>query len=56
MFDKLKALLASQAGATAVEYGLIVALIFLAMAAAVSQVATKTNIMWGKVSNQVTKD
>lgn len=56
MFDKLKALLTSQTGATAVEYGLIIALIFLAMAGAVSQVAQSTNGMWVRVSNEVTKN
>ncbi|HEX7783395.1 MAG TPA: Flp family type IVb pilin [Sphingobium sp.] len=40
-------------GATAVEYGLILALIFLAMTIAVKQVATKTINMWGNVSNAV---
>ncbi|WP_443971277.1 Flp family type IVb pilin [Sphingobium sp. CR28] len=53
MFGKLKALLSSQKGATAVEYGLILALIFLAMVASLSQVAEKTNNMWGNVSNKV---
>ncbi len=56
MFDKLKALFASQTGATAIEYALIISLIFLAMVGAVSQVATKTNSMWGKVSNEVSKN
>lgn len=53
MFGKLKALLSSQKGATAVEYGLILALIFLAMVASLSQVARNTNNMWGNVSNKV---
>jgi len=53
VFGKLKALLSSQKGATAVEYGLILALIFLAMVASLSQVAEKTNNMWGNVSNKV---
>ena len=39
--------------ATAVEYGLILALIFLAVAVAISGVATVTIDMWGNVSNQV---
>jgi pilus assembly protein Flp/PilA len=39
--------------ATAVEYGLILALIFLAIVGAISGVATVTTDMWGNVSNQV---
>lgn len=42
-----------QRGATAVEYGLILALIVLAIMAAVSNVATKTTGMWNNVSTQV---
>ena len=41
--------------ATAVEYGLILSLIFLAMVAAVKGVATETTEMWNNVSNAVTK-
>jgi pilus assembly protein Flp/PilA len=40
-------------GATAVEYGLILALIFLAVAGAVKGVATVTIGMWDNVSNEV---
>ena len=40
-------------GATAVEYGLILALIVLAMMAAVQQVASTTINMWGNVATQV---
>ncbi|MCE7797276.1 Flp family type IVb pilin [Sphingobium sufflavum] len=40
-------------GATAVEYGLIVALIVLAIIVAINQVATKTNGMWNNISNKV---
>lgn len=55
MFNKLKALMRSQSGATAVEYGLIVALIVLAIIASLANVADKTTGMWGKVSNEVSK-
>jgi pilus assembly protein Flp/PilA len=41
-------------GATAVEYGLILALVFLAVAGAIKGVATVTTDMWGNVSNEVT--
>jgi len=40
-------------GATAVEYGLILALIFLAVVGAVAGVADVTIEMWGNVSNAV---
>jgi pilus assembly protein Flp/PilA len=42
-----------QRGATAVEYGLILAMIFLAMCGALSLVATTTINMWDNVSEQV---
>ena len=40
-------------GATAVEYALIMALIFLAMVGAVGQFAETTINMWSDVSNKV---
>jgi pilus assembly protein Flp/PilA len=42
-----------QSGATAVEYGLILALIFLAMVVGVVAVGTSTSDLWGNISNQV---
>jgi pilus assembly protein Flp/PilA len=47
-------LVSSQKGATAVEYGLILAMIVIAIMTALSNVATKTNGMWSRVSNEVT--
>lgn len=41
-------------GATAIEYGLIIALIFLAIVGAVSSVADKTIGMWDHVETEVT--
>ncbi len=40
-------------GATAVEYGLILALIFLAVVGAVSTFASTTTTMWNDVSTKV---
>jgi pilus assembly protein Flp/PilA len=40
-------------GATAVEYGLILALVFIAMIAGVQAFASATTGMWSNVSNQV---
>lgn len=45
----LQALAANTRGATTIEYGLILALIFLAMILAVTAVATATDAMWGNV-------
>lgn len=52
----IRRLIASNKGATAVEYGLIVAMIVIAIMGALGTVASKTNVMWGNVSNQVTKN
>ncbi len=43
-------LMRSTRAATAVEYGLILALVFLAAVVAVSNVANATGNMWGEVS------
>lgn len=40
-------------GATAVEYGLILALIFLAMAGAISAFGGQAIAMWTNVANEV---
>lgn len=41
-------------GATAVEYGLILALVFLSMVGAVQTFGTEVIAMWGKVETAVT--
>ncbi|EXS69164.1 Flp family type IVb pilin [Sphingobium sp. Ant17] len=41
-------------GATALEYGLIIALIVLAMITALTSVANKTTNMWNNVQTEVT--
>lgn len=48
----LARLLRDQRGATAVEYGLILAMIVLAMLGALSGVANETNRMWGDVHSK----
>ncbi|MBB5706652.1 Flp family type IVb pilin [Sphingopyxis panaciterrulae] len=45
----------STRAATAVEYGLILALVFLAAVGAMSRVGTATINMWTKVSNASTE-
>lgn len=51
----LQDLVKDKRGATAVEYGLILSLIFLAMVVAIQGVATQTGQMWNNVSAEVTK-
>lgn len=53
---RLTDLIRDTRGATAVEYGLILALIFLTMVMAVRGVASETIQMWNNVSNEVTKN
>lgn len=51
---RLKDLMKDRKAATAVEYGLILSLIFLAMVVAVRGVASETTSMWNNVSEAVT--
>jgi pilus assembly protein Flp/PilA len=46
-------MLADRRGATAVEYGLILAMIVLAMFGALQTLADTTTTMWGDVSQKV---
>ena len=50
---KLHVLLACQRGATAIEYGLICALIVVAMIGALGQLGGGSNGMWTKVKDAV---
>ena len=50
----IKSLWRDSRGASAVEYGLIVALIVIAMIVALRQVANVTTTMWQDVNSQVT--
>ena len=52
----IKRLLRDDRGATAVEYGLIVTLIVIAMMAALQNVADETNGLWAVVSNRVSEN
>jgi pilus assembly protein Flp/PilA len=53
MVRPLRKLLKDKRGATAVEYGLIVSLVVLAMLAALWQLATTTIRMWDGISERV---
>lgn len=46
-------ILHDERGATAIEYGLIVALIVIAMTAALKDVANENTGLWGRTSNTV---
>lgn len=49
----LRRLIADRRGATAIEYGLIVALIAIAMSSALSLLGGGNGGMWTKISSQV---
>jgi pilus assembly protein Flp/PilA len=49
---KLQELRGCTRAATAVEYGLILALVFIAAMGAIGQVSTQTNGMWNNVSSK----
>lgn len=53
MIKFLKKLYLSEKGATAIEYGLIVALIAIAIVVAISGVGNSTGNMWNHVSDEV---
>lgn len=53
MKRRLRDLRRDDRGASAVEYGLIAAMIVLAMVAALTQVASSTTTMWNNVSEAV---
>lgn len=56
MYNFLSRLGADKKGATVVEYGLIIALIIIAIVGAVNGVATTTTDMWNNVSSVVTEN
>ncbi|MFN2100936.1 Flp family type IVb pilin [Altererythrobacter sp. MF3-039] len=55
MFNILNDIRDDISGATAVEYGLILALIFLALVSAVENVGTEINSTWNNVSSKVSE-
>jgi pilus assembly protein Flp/PilA len=56
VYRLLRSVKRDQKGATAVEYGLIIAMIVLAMMAALNNVAIRTNSMWSNVANKVSNN
>ncbi len=55
MLKLLRRIWRDSRGGTAIEYGLILALVFLAMIAAVSSVADGTIALWNKVDANTPK-
>lgn len=55
MRNHIKRLASDTSGATAVEYGLILAMIFLAMLAAVQNFGNSTISMWSKVADKTSQ-
>jgi pilus assembly protein Flp/PilA len=53
MLERIRRIQKCDQGATAVEYGLIVSLIVIAMMASLGTVANGTRTMWNNVSNEV---
>ena len=53
MLRLIERLVQDERGATAIEYGLIISLIVIAMISALGNVANSTIGMWNNVSNEV---
>jgi pilus assembly protein Flp/PilA len=53
MLERIRRIHKCDQGATAVEYGLVVTLIVIAMMASLGNVANGTQNMWNNVSNEV---
>ncbi len=53
MMSRKKSLIQDERGTTAVEYGLIAALIVLAMVSALTQLAGTTTNMWNDVTGKI---
>lgn len=53
MMKLAKRLLRDRRGGTAIEYGLIVALIVITMVASFTQLANTTVTMWGNVNTKI---
>ena len=56
MLERIRRIQKCDQGATAVEYGLIVSLIVIAMMASLGTVANGTRTMWKNVSNEVSEN
>lgn len=52
---RLRQFASDRRAATAIEYGLIVSLVVIAMIGAFTQVADVTTVLWGNISTKVSK-
>ena len=52
MLKKLRKLLQDKSGATAIEYGLIVSLVVIAIIVSMSSVATESTGLWETISDR----
>jgi pilus assembly protein Flp/PilA len=53
MLKLFRALARDRRGATAIEYGLIVSLVVVAMLVALTLTGSRTGLMWNMVSNRI---
>ena len=51
--DKIRKLMKDRKGGTAIEYGLIAALVVIAMVASFVELANTTTSMWGNVHTKI---
>lgn len=56
VYRLLRSLKRHEKGATAIEYGLILALVVVAVMSSISMLGKLTGGMWNNVSNQVTRN
>jgi pilus assembly protein Flp/PilA len=56
MLDLVRRITRCEQGATAVEYGLIISLVVVALIAAMGNLAGSTTNMWNHVSNQIVEN
>ncbi len=52
MFRLLRRMAGDEAGATAIEYGLIVSLVVIAIIASMSQVANENTGVWARITDK----
>jgi pilus assembly protein Flp/PilA len=55
MVKMLRRIMRDNRGATAVEYGLVVSLIIIAILASMSQLATNFNALWTNIGDQIVR-
>ncbi|HRK17977.1 MAG TPA: Flp family type IVb pilin [Hyphomicrobiaceae bacterium] len=51
--EVIRAFVADESGATSIEYGMIAALVSVAIVSAATQLGTNVSNVWGKVANNM---